>query len=327
MPSRLRTAFTLLELLVVVAIIGLLVALLLPSLRTAREQAKIAKCLANLRAIGTGAAAYISENDDLVYCWPLYYTVSPEQRPRPYNWILRTPWIWGGGVPDARSRDWDRSQGPYNPAVGKGADTYNFTASERPLNHYITPEVSWDDPRRVGEAGSNPLRKQLPYVLPDTFKCPADCTGGFGSEQELDYRTWEWWGHSYPLNWSWGYHYLPRTRDINSVAGGNARTGRRSKGREVLQRELNYGAAEFILFHESQALVAFVGAWPRGFEPNSWGQYDVRGWHKKDNSYSVSFLDGHAEFRELDTRYVDGPGWTIWPHRPWNEYWREFEDN
>ena len=59
-------AFTLIELLVVVAIIALLVAILLPSLRAAREQARCAKCLANLRSIGQGIALYIDENRDVL---------------------------------------------------------------------------------------------------------------------------------------------------------------------------------------------------------------------------------------------------------------------
>jgi prepilin-type N-terminal cleavage/methylation domain-containing protein len=61
-----RPAFTLIELLVVVAIIALLIAILLPSLRAAREQARSAKCLANLRSIGQGIALYIEDNRDVL---------------------------------------------------------------------------------------------------------------------------------------------------------------------------------------------------------------------------------------------------------------------
>jgi len=55
--------FTLIELLVVVSIIALLVSILLPSLNKAREMAKAAKCLMNLKSVGQGMATYTAEND------------------------------------------------------------------------------------------------------------------------------------------------------------------------------------------------------------------------------------------------------------------------
>ncbi|UCD30342.1 MAG: prepilin-type N-terminal cleavage/methylation domain-containing protein [Planctomycetota bacterium] len=54
-------AFTLIEVLVVVAIIALLAAILLPSLSRAREQAYIASCMANCKQIGTLVSTYKSE--------------------------------------------------------------------------------------------------------------------------------------------------------------------------------------------------------------------------------------------------------------------------
>ena len=50
--------FTLLELLIVIAILALLTALLLPALNSGREKARGTTCLNNLKQIGTSAHLY-----------------------------------------------------------------------------------------------------------------------------------------------------------------------------------------------------------------------------------------------------------------------------
>jgi prepilin-type N-terminal cleavage/methylation domain-containing protein/prepilin-type processing-associated H-X9-DG protein len=83
-PSTLDrlAAFTLIELLVVIAIIAILASLLLPTLGRAKENARGAACLSNLRQVGLALQLYVVDNRNRL---PFMRDVSPDTNSIPTN--------------------------------------------------------------------------------------------------------------------------------------------------------------------------------------------------------------------------------------------------
>jgi len=141
--GKARSGFTLIELLVVVAIIALLISILLPSLRDAREQAKVAKCLANYRQLTTSTVQYLLDYNDN---FPFYDTTNPSNGP--------CSWSYGGKTCDPY---WD---------TGYGGGLYFYTVEERPLNPYLMGAALEPD---IYDGGELVQRTEVPVV-----RCPSD---------------------------------------------------------------------------------------------------------------------------------------------------------
>src|SRR5262249_30916070 len=140
-----RKGFTLIELLVVVAIIATLIAILLPSLSAAREQARIAMCLSNIRQVVQGSAGYVSEhnkNGTIIFSIPLGYT-----NPHGGTFQVYSECISIGAIPDVTNADFATAgaAGLLSAFTLEQCDVAWYTPKDRPLNGYIVPGISFDD--------------------------------------------------------------------------------------------------------------------------------------------------------------------------------------
>ena len=304
-------AFTLIELLVVVAIIALLISILLPSLREAREQARVAKCSANMKSLMTAAALYETDAKGRVdYPWALPWDYSAGGFDYSFRWA--TEFISCGGMTDKTSADWAASglEQAMNNTGFADSDINNVQPIHRPMNPYFAAEVTWNR-RKVD-------RTKYDADIPGFFQCPSDRTAlvpevgasNVTIEADTPFKCWDWWGSSYPINWYWQYYY---TRGgIGTLL---------ARGRDLLRGKDGRFASSFILYYENQTNYALEAARPPGYTGGPWSSdpKELIGWHNKKNRHVVGFLDGHAEYKYMNTSYLLGDDWTIWPNKPWQD--------
>ncbi len=81
LDHRGRSAFTLVELLVVLAVIAILAALLLPALGRAKEKGRLTACRSNLRQLRIGFGLYADDNRD-------YFPLETRPFPLPQQWCV-----------------------------------------------------------------------------------------------------------------------------------------------------------------------------------------------------------------------------------------------
>lgn len=118
--TRSRNAFTLVELLVTIAIITILVSMLLPAINLVRGSARQASCMSNQRQIGVALMAYAGDWDG----------VTPYPLVGPASGIS---WTWGETL--ARFMGQDVVSGVPDPAMGI------FRCTENRVQRYICDEI------------------------------------------------------------------------------------------------------------------------------------------------------------------------------------------
>jgi prepilin-type N-terminal cleavage/methylation domain-containing protein len=266
-----RVGFTLIELLVVVSIIALLIAILLPSLKRAREQAKQVNCLANLRGV-SGASLVYAADDSTEAAVPVHH--------------LATQTGLASLTPASRQRIFVYA---YGGKSGKGSDggnalfwgtAFDKGPAHRPLNRFLYKNGFTDHKGNPGPGLANwRADEKLDLGL---FRDPSD--DGYREPHYLDWRNsklsgYDHWGTSYSANLLW----------IFNLATGFCRSN--SPPMRPLSRIPN--PANTVHYEETIARFTFLAP-PLDTACDTPVESVTKGWHGRDWMFDVSFVDGHA---------------------------------
>jgi len=270
---RASRGFTLIELLVVVSIIALLISILLPSLRKAREQAKLAVCLANMKGIASASLTYAAD-DSTESAIPVQYTQFLVDKQ--YTTRVGAS-AWGGKSGRGRVGG---DLGWWGTKEGRGP-------ARRPLNNFMYKGGLTDFKTRPGSARKNWKSDERLDLA--GFHCPSDFgyTGVGGAYHYSDWiasdlSSYDHFGNSYAANTLW----------IGPGSYGGEYMDSNSPYLRPMSRIPNPGNT--VYYTENCGRFAFTADpqpvnCPYQAEPGV-----LRGWHGRDWMFNVVFADAHA---------------------------------
>lgn len=294
-----RRAFTLVELLTVVSILGLLLSLLLPALAKARESAKALHCLANLKSLGASSLVYAAA-DAGAQCVPIH----------PLTGVVpgdSGAYDWGGKAGrGAQTSPGESYSSPWSTASGRGPGS-------RPLNLVLYKSG-------LAEYRDNPGIHQGNWIsdqeldLP-LFRCRSDrgYTGHhYVAWRESQLSSFDHYGNSYAANTMGGsIGGLPEHLYLSVSPFYRSTTLVPSPARTVYYVE-NAGRFAWHLTRGSSNDPSLCFRASGVFAPAE-GELLVKGWHRKLFRFQTAFVDGHATTIEMRGFRIPPPELSFYP--------------
>jgi prepilin-type N-terminal cleavage/methylation domain-containing protein/prepilin-type processing-associated H-X9-DG protein len=182
-----RRGFTLVELVVVAAIIALLAGILLPALAQVRAKAKAARCVSNLRQLTCALIMYASDYDDRLP--KSFFTHAPDYQVATYWWALTQPYVrnWQvyacPAVPDRTvgygfntALNWRVQTAVANPSatILLGDNTRTASHLSRPTPGVVDPAAAGPDPRHLGLCNFSFVDGHVKPLKPESTLSPED---------------------------------------------------------------------------------------------------------------------------------------------------------
>ncbi len=305
--SRRKSGFTLIELLVVIAIIAVLIGLLLPAVQAAREAARRAQCVNNMKQI---ALAYHNYHDVNGGFPPSNYTPDYRAATGGSTFPSRTVWHdpknqccpWGSFGWPALMLNFIEGNNIYN--------SINFTLPAYAFNIPEGPTGGWGAPTNQRGPAGDLANSTVARVAPNTFTCPsvpsiANAPNGEFKDYGVNSGTGlagccpERLGGGTPGDGMAAVNYSANLRDVTDGSSNTFLHLEVARTAEHSWIAKNKGSNQFFWVHHPSQGMATAGEFPFSnppFPPNSNFPNSRGAVGHHPGGINTSFADGHIKF-------------------------------